>query len=69
MLNNLFKHTAAQTTFPVNMVALVDGVPHTITLAEALRGWLDHQVVVVTRRTPVPVARRPRRGCTSSKAS
>ena len=33
------------------MVALVDGVPHTITLVEALRGWLDHQVVVVTRRT------------------
>ncbi len=51
MLNNLFKHTAAQSTFPVNMVALVDGVPHTITLAEALRGWLDHQIVVVTRRT------------------
>jgi DNA gyrase subunit A len=51
VLNNLFKHTQAQTTFPVNMVALVDGVPHTITLGEALRGWLDHQVVVVTRRT------------------
>jgi DNA gyrase subunit A len=51
VLNNLFKHTTAQTTFPVNMVALVDGVPHTITLGEALRSWLDHQVVVVTRRT------------------
>jgi DNA gyrase subunit A len=51
VLNNLFKHTQAQTTFPVNMVALVDGVPHTITLGDALRGWLDHQVVVVTRRT------------------
>src|SRR3954447_21184378 len=51
VLNNLFKHTAAQTTFPVNMVALIDGVPHTITLAEALRGWLDHQIVVVTNRT------------------
>ncbi len=51
VLNNLFKHTTAQTTFPVNMVALVDGVPHTITLGDALRGWLDHQVVVVTRRT------------------
>src|SRR5262249_12035048 len=53
VLNNLFKHTAAQTTFPANMVALVDGVPHTITLGEALRGWLDHQVMVVTRRTQV----------------
>jgi DNA gyrase subunit A len=51
VLNNLFKHTAAQTTFPVNMVALVDGVPRTITLPEALQAWLDHQVVVVTRRS------------------
>jgi len=51
VLNNLFKHTTAQSTFPVNMVALVDGVPHTITLVDALRGWLDHQIVVVTRRT------------------
>ncbi len=51
VLNNLFKHTQAQTTFPVNMVALVGGVPHTITLADGLRGWLDHQVAVVTRRT------------------
>src|SRR5438067_2435073 len=51
VLNNLFKHTAAQSTFSVNMVALIDGVPHTITLVDALRGWLDHQIVVVTRRT------------------
>jgi DNA gyrase subunit A len=51
VLNNLFKHTTAQTTFPVNMVALVDGVPHTITLIDALRGWVDHQIVVLTRRT------------------
>jgi DNA gyrase subunit A len=51
VLNNLFKHTPAQGTFPVNMVALVDGVPHTITLRDALQGWLDHQVEVVRRRT------------------
>jgi DNA gyrase subunit A len=51
VLNNLFKHTTAQTTFPVNMVALVDGVPHTVSLLDALRGWLDHQVEVVRRRT------------------
>ena len=51
VLNNLFKHTAAQSTFPVNMVALVDDVPRTVTLAEALQHWLDHQVVVVTRRS------------------
>jgi DNA gyrase subunit A len=51
VLNNLFKHTPAQTTFPVNMVALVDGVPRTVTLQDALRAWIDHQAVVVTRRT------------------
>ena len=51
VLNNLFKHTPAQTTFPVNMVALVDGVPRTVNLQDALQAWLDHQVVVVTRRT------------------
>jgi DNA gyrase subunit A len=51
VLNNLFKHTAAQTTFSVNMLALVDEVPRTVTLQEALQHWLDHQVVVVTRRS------------------
>ncbi len=51
VLNNLFKHTAAQSTFSVNMVALVDDVPRTVTLAEALQHWLDHQIVVVTRRS------------------
>jgi DNA gyrase subunit A len=51
VLNNLFKHTPAQTTFGINMVALVDGVPRTINLAQALQEWVDHQVVVLTRRT------------------
>jgi DNA gyrase subunit A len=51
ILNNLFKHTPAQTTFGINMVALVDGVPRTINLAQALQEWIGHQVVVVTRRT------------------
>ena len=51
VLNNLFKHTAAQSTFPVNVVALVDGVPRTLNLQECLQAWLDHQVVVVTRRS------------------
>ncbi len=51
VLNNLFKYTPAQTTFGVNMVALVDGVPRTVNLADALRAWLDHQVIVVTRRS------------------
>jgi DNA gyrase subunit A len=51
VLNNLFKHTPAQSTFPVNMVALVDGVPRTVNLQEALQAWVDHQVVVLTRRS------------------
>src|SRR4029079_16110502 len=45
VLNNLFKHTAAQSTFPVNMVALVDAVPRTVNLQDALQAWVDHQVV------------------------
>ena len=51
VLNNLYKHTPLQTSFGVNMVALVDGVPRTLNLAQALGAYVDHQVEVVTRRT------------------
>ena len=51
VMNNLFKLTTLQTSFPVNMVALVDGVPRTINLADALNGYVRHQIEVVTRRT------------------
>ena len=51
VMNNLFKLTQLQTSFPVNMVALVDGVPRTINLADALNGYVRHQIEVVTRRT------------------
>ena len=51
VLNNLFKHTPLQTSFGVNMVALVDGVPRTINLVTALRAYIDHQVEVIRRRT------------------
>ena len=51
VLNNLFKLTSLQTSFPVNMVALVDGVPRTVNLADALNGYVAHQIEVVTRRT------------------
>jgi DNA gyrase subunit A len=51
VLNNIYKQTPAQLTFAINMVALVDGVPRTLNLQEVLQHWLDHQVVVVTRRT------------------
>ena len=51
VLNNLYKMTQLQTSFGVNMVALVDGVPRTLNLADALNGYIRHQVEVVTRRT------------------
>jgi DNA gyrase subunit A len=49
-LNKLYKHTALQSTFGYNAVALVDGVPRTLSLLELLRYYLDHQREVVTRR-------------------
>ncbi|HLM95720.1 MAG TPA: DNA gyrase subunit A [Acidimicrobiales bacterium] len=51
VLNNLYKHTPLQTNFAVNMVALVDGVPRTLNLAQALSHYADHQIEVVTRRS------------------
>ncbi|HVE92664.1 MAG TPA: DNA gyrase subunit A [Actinomycetota bacterium] len=51
VLNNLFKHTPMQATFGVNTVALVDGVPRTLNLAQSLTAYVEHQVDVVTRRT------------------
>jgi DNA gyrase subunit A len=51
VLNNLFKFTPLQTSFPANMVALVDGVPRTLNLRDALVAYVGHQVEVVTRRS------------------
>jgi DNA gyrase subunit A len=51
VLNKLFKHTALQTTFGYNAVALVDGVPRTLSLLELVRHYLDYQREVVTRRS------------------
>ena len=51
ILNQLYKNTALQTTFAVNMLALVDGVPRTLNLAQALTHYVAHQVEVVTRRS------------------
>ena len=61
VLNNLFKMTQLQTSFPVNMVALVDGVPRTLNLATALEGYIRHQVDVVTRRTQFRLDKARRR--------
>ncbi|HJZ61226.1 MAG TPA: DNA gyrase subunit A [Miltoncostaeaceae bacterium] len=50
-LNKIYKHTPAQTTFGVNAVALVDGVPRTLGLREFVRHYLDHQRDVIVRRS------------------
>ena len=51
VMNNLFKLTQLQTSFPVNMVALVNGVPRTLNLKDAISGYIDHQIDVITRRS------------------
>ena len=51
VLNKLFKLTQLQTNFSINMVALVDGVPRTLNLVDALAGYVRHQVDVITRRS------------------
>ena len=51
VLNKLYKNTSLQTTFAVNMLALVDGVPRTLNLAQVLTHYIAHQVEVLTRRT------------------
>jgi DNA gyrase subunit A len=51
VLNQLFKHTQLQDSFGVHLLALVDGVPRTLTIDAALRAYIAHQVEVVSRRT------------------
>jgi DNA gyrase subunit A len=57
VLNNLYKKTAMQTTFGANMVALVDGVPKTLSLRELVHHYVEHQREVVTRRTQYELRR------------
>ena len=57
VLNNLYKHTPLQTNFAVNMVALVDGVPRTLNLVQALQAYIDHQVEVIRRRAEFRLAK------------
>ncbi|MYE67448.1 MAG: DNA gyrase subunit A, partial [Acidimicrobiia bacterium] len=51
ILNNLYKHTPLQVAFSVNMVALEDGVPRTLSLREVLQAYVSHQITVVRRRS------------------
>ena len=51
VLNNLFKHTRLQSTFPANFVAFVDSTPHTLNLKQILTEYIKHRQKVITRRT------------------
>jgi DNA gyrase subunit A len=61
VLNNLYKLTQLQTSFGVNMVALVDGVPRLLNLRDALVGYVAHQIEVLTRRTQFRLEKAERR--------
>src|SRR6478735_7236799 len=51
VLNNLYKHTDLQSNFGANMLALVDGVPRTLSIDAFIRHWVTHQIEVIVRRT------------------
>jgi DNA gyrase subunit A len=51
VLNNLYKHTDLQSNFSANMLAIVDGVPRTLSLDAFIRHWVTHQMDVIARRT------------------
>src|SRR5579875_2481113 len=61
VLNKLYKHTPMQSTFGVNMVALVDGVPRTLNLREAIQYYVAHQREVVIRRAKHELAEKEAR--------
>jgi len=61
VLNKLFKHTPMQQTFGVNMVALVDNVPRTLSLREVISHYVDHQREVIVRRTKYELRRAEER--------
>src|ERR1035437_3331957 len=61
VLNKLYKHTPMQTTFGVNMVALVDNVPRTLSLREVIGHYVDHQREVIIRRTQFELRRAEER--------
>ncbi|MFZ9248955.1 MAG: DNA gyrase subunit A [Candidatus Nanopelagicales bacterium] len=51
VLNNLYKHTQLEDTFGANMLALVDGVPRTLSIDQFISNWIEHQIQVIQRRT------------------
>jgi len=56
VLNNLFKFTELQTTFPVNIVALVEGIPQTLGLKQILEHYIKHRVTVIVKRSEFELA-------------
>ncbi len=60
VLNNLLKHTELQTNFSANMLALVDGVPRTLTVDQFISNWVTHQIEVIQRRTKFRLAEAER---------
>ena len=60
VLNNLYKHTQLQDTFGANMLALVDGVPRTLSIDAFVRHWVTHQIDVIQRRTRYQLAQAER---------
>jgi len=61
VLNNLWKSTPLQSSFGVNMIALVGGVPRTLNLRDALVAYVDHQLEVLTRRSEFRLDKARRR--------
>src|ERR1700704_4774992 len=61
VLNQLYKHTAMQSTFGVNMVALVDGIPRTLSLKQVIAAYVAHQRSVIVRRTKFELSEKERR--------
>ena len=61
ILNNLYKHTELQTSFPVNFVCLVNGIPQTISLKQALEEYIRHRINIVRRRSEYELAQAKHR--------
>lgn len=61
VLNNLYRRTSLQESFPANMLALVDGVPRTLSLDGFVRYWIRHQIEVIVRRTQYRLAKAKER--------
>mgnify|MGYP001243179834 CR=1 FL=1 len=57
VLNNLYKHTQLQENFGANMLAIVDGVPRTLSIDQFISLWIQHQIEVIVRRTEFRLAK------------